>query len=165
MVESSESDNNLLKYYQDKKLSVLGVPKEAMNFSSNEGLGGAGSVLSQRSALYANSLQRIETAYMAGWTDAINAYFRQRNMSGFIDTFQLHMQPIITTQSTITFDKRDAAISQAANMIAMLKDIGVNNAEDYKLARTEILSEVLPQTGSAVNKWQMSVNTEETNDI
>lgn len=165
MVESSESDNNLLKYYQDKKLSVLGVPKEAMNFSSNEGLGGAGSVLSQRSALYANSLQRIETAYMAGWTDAINAYFRQRNMSGFIDTFQLHMQPIITTQSTITFDKRDAAIGQATNIVTMLKDIGVNNAEDYKLAITEILSEVLPQTGSAVNKWHMSVNTEETNDI
>lgn len=66
MAESSEADNNLLNYYQDKKLSVLGVPKEAMNFSSNEGLGGAGSVLSQRSALYANSLQRLETAYMEG---------------------------------------------------------------------------------------------------
>ena len=44
LADVSDSENELLNYYQDKKLSVLGVPKEAMNFSSNEGLGGAGSV-------------------------------------------------------------------------------------------------------------------------
>ena len=33
MGEPTESENKLLNYYQDKKLSVLGVPKEAMNYS------------------------------------------------------------------------------------------------------------------------------------
>ena len=42
MQQATEADNTLLDHYQDKKLSVLGIPKEAMNYSSNEGLGGAG---------------------------------------------------------------------------------------------------------------------------
>ena len=161
MAESSEADNNLLNYYQDKKLSVLGVPKEAMNFSSNEGLGGAGSVLSQRSALYANSLQRLENAYIAGWTDAINKYFIARNLSGFVNQFKLHMNPIITTQSTVQFEKRDSALSQAQVLVELLKNLGVTDTADYKTALTEILSEVFPQTGADANKWNIDV-TEST---
>ena len=158
MAEATEADNNLLTYYRDKKLSVLGVPKEAMNFSSNEGLGGAGSVLSQRSALYANSLQRLETAYISGWTDAINKYFVARNMSGFVDTFQLHMQPIITTQSTITFDKRDSALAQAGSLVTLLSDLKVNSSDSYKRALKEILSEALPQTGSDAMNWNIDIS-------
>ena len=158
MSESTETDNKLLQYYQDKKLSVLGVPKEAMNFSSNEGLGGAGSVLSQRSALYANSLQRLETAYKAGWKDGLNKYFIAKGMSGFVDKFQLNMQPIITTQSTITFDKRDAALSQASTLIQVLKDIGVTDNEPFKSSLVEILSEVFPQIGSDVVNWNLDLS-------
>ena len=161
MAEASDADNKLLEYYQDKKLSVLGVPKEAMNFSSNEGLGGAGSVLSQRSALYANALQRLEVAYINGWTDALNKYFLARNMTGFIDKFVLHMNPIITTQSTVQFDKRDSAISQASSIVEMLKNLGVKNAGDYTTAITEILTEVLPQTGAAANSWDIDVSAGE----
>lgn len=153
MSDATEQDSKLLDYFQNKKLSVLGVPKEAMNYSSNEGLGGAGSVLSQRSSLYANSLERIETAYMNGWTDAFNKYFVAKGYSGFVDKFILHMQPIITQQSTITFDKRDAALSQASAIVEMMKSLGVDNADDYKKALTEILMEVLPMTGSDVNSW------------
>ena len=161
MAESNDADNKLLDYYQDKKLSVLGVPKEAMNFSSNEGLGGAGSVLSQRSALYANALQRLEVAYMNGWQDALNKYFVARNMTGFIDKFTLHMNPIITTQSTVQFEKRDAAISQANSIVQMLQSLGVENADNYKTAITEILSEVLPQTGADANSWEVNVQNAE----
>lgn len=158
MAEASDADNKLLDYYQDKKLSVLGVPKEAMNFSSNEGLGGAGSVLSQRSALYANSLQRLETAYMEGWRDALNKYFIARNMSGFVDKFILHMNPIITTQSTVQFEKRDSALSQAQTLVDLLKNIGVDNKESYTNALVEILSEVFPQMGSAARNWDVNVD-------
>ena len=157
MAEASDADSKLLNYYLDKKLSVLGVPKEAMNFSSNEGLGGAGSVLSQRSALYANSLQRLKTAYMQGWTDAINTYFLMRGMSGLVDKFTLHMSEIVTQQSTITFEKRDAAIGQANSIVELLQSVGVDNAEDYKQAITEILSEVLPMTGANVESWRLNV--------
>ena len=160
MAEANDADNKLLDYYQDKKLSVLGVPKEAMNFSSNEGLGGAGAVLSQRSALYANALQRLETAYMNGWQDALNKYFLARNMTGFIDKFILHMNPIITVQSTVQFDKRDSAISQATSIVNMLKDLGVKEAGNYTTAITEILTEVLPQTGAAANEWKLDLNAE-----
>ena len=66
-----------------------------MNFSSNEGLGGAGSVLSQRSALYANSLQRLESAYIAGWTDALNKYFIA------ISTFKVNFVPLKSIHSIV----------------------------------------------------------------
>jgi len=157
MADATDADNKLLDYYQNKKLSVLGVPKEAMNFSSNEGLGGAGSVLSQRSALYANSLQRLENAYIQGWTDAINKYFLARNMSGFVNKFKLHMNPIITTQSTVQFEKRDAALGQAQTLVDLLKNIGEVDGETYRKALTEILSEVFPQIGADAINWNIDV--------
>lgn len=161
MAEANDADNKLLDYYQDKKLSVLGVPKEAMNFSSNEGLGGAGSVLSQRSALYANSLQRLETAYMDGWREALNKYFMARNLSGFVDSFELHMNPIVTTQSTIQFEKRDSALSQAQTIVDLLKNVGVSDDKDYKNALVEILTEVFPQMGSEVRNWNIDLSEPE----
>lgn len=161
MAESTEQDSKLLNHYQDKKLSVIGVPKEAMNFSSNEGLGGAGSVLSQRSALYANSLQRLETAYIAGWQDAIDKYFVRKNMSGFVGKYKLHMNPIITTQSTIQFEKRDAALSQATTLVELLKNMKVDGDKNYLKALTEILSEVFPQIGSDVMSWRIDPNSAE----
>jgi len=160
MAESNDTDSKLLEYYQDKKLSVLGVPKEAMNFSSNEGLGGAGSVLSQRSALYANSLQRLETAYMNGWKDAINKYFIARNLNGFVDKFELHMSPIVTTLSTITGEKRDAALNQASTFIQTLKDLGVTKEEAYKSGLVELLQEEFPTISSELINWDMNVQPE-----
>ena len=157
MAETNDTDNKLLQYYQDKKLSVLGVPKEAMNFSSNEGLGGAGQVMSQRSALYANSLSRLETAYIAGWTDALNKYFTQRNMSGFVGKFKLHMNPIVTVQSTVQFEKRDSALSQATTLVQLLKDAGVTDGKTYNKALVEILSEVFPQMGADAMTWGVDV--------
>lgn len=157
MAEASDTDNKLLQYYQDKKLSVLGVPKEAMNFSSNEGLGGAGSVLSQRSALYANILQRLETAYMEGWTDAFNKYFINRNLSGYVDKFTLHMNPIITVQSTVQFEKRDAAIGQATTLVDLLKSVGITKREIYQNSLVEILTEVFPQMGADAKQWPVDV--------
>lgn len=158
MADSNEADSKLLTYYQDKKLSVSGVPKEAMNFSSNEGLGGAGAVMSQRSAIYANGLQRIETAYMAGWRKAINYYFTRRNLSGYVDRYELHMQPIITTLSTITFEKRSEAISQAQTLTDLMKGLGIKETNGvYKTAITELLSEVLPKTGNNVPEWGIDI--------
>jgi hypothetical protein len=160
MAQATEADDKLLDYYQNKKLSVLGVPKEAMNYSSNEGLGGAGSVLSQRSALYANSLQRLETAYMGGWRDAINKYFTQRGMSGFVDKYQLHMQPIITIQSTVQFDKRDSALNQATTLADLFNQLGVDDRDSIRAGLAEILSEVFPQIGASVPNWDINTNNE-----
>jgi len=160
MAETTDSDNKLLDYYQNKKLSVLGVPKEAMNFSSAEGLGNAGSVMSQRSALYANRLARIENAYKNGWRDAFNKYFMSRNMNGFVDKFVLNMNPILTNMDQVLFEKRDASISQAQNIVNMMKELGIKNADDYKQAVTEIITQAFPQTGSAVNDWEVKVPTE-----
>ena len=162
MAEANDTESKLLDYYQDKKLSVLGVPKEAMNFSSNEGLGGAGSVLSQRSALYANSLQRLETAYMNGWRDAINKYFIARNLDGFVDKFELHMNPIVTQLSTITGEKRDAALSQATTLIEALKSLGVTEPNAYKSSLVELLQEEFPIISAELMNWDISINTEES---
>ena len=157
MAETTDSDNKLLDYYQNKKLSVLGIPKEAMNFTSNEGLGAAGNVMSQRSALYANRLMRVENAYMNGWRDALNKYFRSRNMSGFVDKFILHMNPIITNMDQVLFEKRDAAISQAQNLVNLMKELGVSDNDDFKKAVTEIITQAFPQTGASVNDWHVDV--------
>lgn len=158
MAETTDADNKLLDYYQNKKLSVLGVPKEAMNFSSAEGLGGAGAVMSQRSALYANRLMRLENAYKNGWRDALNKYFLSRNMGGFVDKFILNMCPIITNMDQVLFEKRDASIGQAQNIVQIMKDLGIENADDYKMAITEILMQAFPQTGSAVSSWDMDLS-------
>jgi hypothetical protein len=160
MGEATDADNKLLNYYQDKKLSVLGVPKEAMNFSSAEGLGGAGAVMSQRSALYANHLSRIETAYKNGWRSAINRYFMSRNMSGFVDKFTLNMNPIITNMDQVLFDKRDTSINQAQSLSDLMKTLGITDVSDYKTALTEILSQSFPQTGASVNSWNIDLNPE-----
>lgn len=157
IADVSESENDLLNHYQDKKLSVLGVPKEAMNFSSNEGLGGAGSVLSQRSALYANALQRLETAYMSGWKDAINKYFVARNMSGFVNKFELHMQPIVTPLSTVVAEKRDAAVGQASQLVDLLKSLNVEQDDPYVKGLTEILGEEFPTLSATVPTWDIDV--------
>ena len=158
MAEATDSDNKLLQHFMDKKLSVLGVPKEAMNFSSNEGLGGAGTVLAQRSALYANSLQRLLTAYISGWTKALNTRFIALGFSGFVDQFKLHMNPIITQQSTLQFEKRDAALNQARTLFDLLKDMGSKTKDDYRNALVEILSEVFPQMGSQAQNWDIDMD-------
>lgn len=161
MAEATEADNKLLEYYQNKKLSVLGVPKEAMNFSSAEGLGGAGSVMSQRSALYANALSRLETAYINGWADAINKYFTAKNLTGYVDKFELHMNPILTEMSVLNFDKRDAAIAQASSLVELMKSVGIEEQKEYRTAIVEILSEVLPKTGTAANTWSIDIENAE----
>ena len=155
--DTSENDSKLLEYFQNKKLSVLGVPKEMMNFSSAEGLGGAGSVLSQRSAIYANGLQRLMNAYIAGWTQAFNTYFTARKMDGFIDKFVLHMNPIITPLSAVQSERRDAALNQASTLIALLKDLGVSQSSPYLNAIQEILNEALPKTSAEAASWNIDV--------
>lgn len=158
MTENTDADNKLLDYFQNKKLSVLGIPKEALNFTATEGLGNAGTVMSQRSALYANILERLMTAYKNGWTQALNIYFKEHNMSGFIDKFELHMNPIVTTQSTVQFEKRDAAINQASTLLQLMKDAGVTDSKPILKAFTEILSEVFPQMGAEAVNWDINVN-------
>lgn len=158
MQVNEEQDSKLLQYYMDKKLSVLGVPKEAMNFSSNEGLGGAGAVMSQRSALYANSLNRLMTAYIEGWTTALNTYFENKNMTGLIGNFELHMNPIITQQSTIQFEKRDSALSQAQQLVDLLKGVGMTDKKQVRTALSEILTEVFPGIGSEALNWDIDLS-------
>ena len=161
IAEATEGENDLLDHYQDKKLSVLGVPKEAMNFSSAEGLGGAGAVMSQRSALYANRLAMVENAYINGWTDAIDKYFTQRNMSGFVGKYTLHMNPIITNMDQVLFEKRDAALSQASQAVDLLKNVGNYDNDDVKKVLTEILTTAFPTMGATVNSWHVDVGTGE----
>lgn len=159
MADNNEADNKLLDYYQNKKLSVLGIPKEALNFSSAEGLGAAGTVMSQRSALYANILDRLKTAYITGWTDALNKYFIAHNMSGFVDQFELHMNPVVTAQSTIMFEKRDAALSQALQYVQLLQTAGDSATKDLLVGLTEILTDAFPQIGAAVNGWKVNMES------
>lgn len=163
MAEATEADNKLLEHYQNKKLSVLGIPKEALNFSSNEGLGGAGSVMSQRSALYANALMRLETAYVSGWTHAFNTYFTAKGLSGMCDKFVLHMNPIITEMSTVQQDRRDAALSQAQIIVDIMKSLGVSDDKSVKSALVEILNLVFPEISADIAKWRLDLTGTEDN--
>ena len=106
-------------------------------------------------------MQRLETAYIAGWTDAVNKYFVARGMSGFVDKFKLHMNPIITEQSTIQFDKRDAALNQATALVDLLKSLNVDDSSDYLNGLKEILSEVFPQIGADAPSWNINPSSGE----
>lgn len=162
MRDSSESDDKLLNYYQDKKLSVLGVPKEALNYSAAEGLGNAGAVMSQRSALYANALQRLKTAYMNGWRQAVNTYFLRRGYSQFIDKFTLHMNPVLTNMDAVQSEKRDAAVSQGQALVDLLKAVGVDSSEVFKTALSEALTTSFPETAASVEAAAVDIlNTPE----
>ena len=158
MAEATDADNKLLDYYQNKKLSVLGIPKEAMNFSSSEGLGGAGAVMSQRSALYANALRRLETAYIEGWTDAINKHFEAVKYEGFKDKYILKMNPILTEMSTVQFERRDTSLGQAQTLIDILKGLGVKKQDIYESGLMEVLSEAFPRTGSNTSDWDINID-------
>ena len=162
--DNAEGNDKLLEYYQGKKLSVLGIPKEALNFSSEEGLGGAGAVMSQRSSLYADALQRLETAYINGWKSAINTYFTKRNLFQYVNQFELHMSPILTEMSTIQFDKRDSALSQATQMVELLNSLKNTNDTPLKEALIEILNEALPKTASNVSELRIDLEDVDTED-
>ena len=120
--------------------------------------------MSQRSALYANILTRLQTAYKNGWRKAINMYFTQRNYSGFCDKFELHMSPIITTQSTIQFDKRDSTLNQAQQFIQLVNDAGVQGDAVRQQGLTEILTEAFPKMGSQASGWVMQGESTEGAD-
>ena len=72
------------------------------------------------------------------------------------------MTDIITDQSTLQFEKRDSAVSQASAIVNLLKDLGVANADTYKTALTEILLETLPITSADVNSWSMDLKQKES---
>ena len=78
-----------------------------------------------------------------------------RNMSGFVNKFKLHMQPIITTMSTVVSEKRDASVSQAQNLISLLQSIKVDGNEPYLKAIQEALKESFPQLGSQIMSWSI----------
>ena len=164
LAETNDTDSKLLDYYENKKLSVLGLPKEALNFSSAEGLGGAGAVMSQRSELYANCLQRLQTAYKSGWTDGMNKYFIARGMPGLVNKFQLEMSPILTQMSTVVAEQRDSAISQALQMVELLKSVGVKNTEVYERAIQEILKGSLPLSGGDAVSWKINLTEGDKNE-
>ena len=76
------------------------------------------------------------------------------------------MQPIITLQSTVQFEKRDSALSQATQLVDMLKNLNVTDKSDYLNSLGEILSEVFPQIGSDVLSWKINPSEEgQTNDF
>ena len=83
-------------------------------------------------------------------------------MSAYADRFELHMNPIITTQSTIQFDTRDSALSQADTFVNVLKNLGVTKSDTYREGLSEILTEGFPQMGSDANGWRL--NLEEGDD-
>ena len=112
--------------------------------------------MSQRSALYANILTRLQTAYKNGWRDYLNMYFEQRNLNGFKDQFTLHMTPIITTQSTIQFDKRDSTLNQASQFVQLLKDANVSSINVKREGLSEILTESFPKMGAEATAWEIT---------
>ena len=67
------------------------------------------------------------------------------------------MNPILTELSTVQFEKRDSAISQASAIVDLMKDLNNTNVEDARTAITEILTEALPDTGSKVSKWDIDL--------
>jgi hypothetical protein len=162
MADTTETESQLLDHFENQKLSVLGVPKEALNYSSAEGLGNAGTVLSQRSQLYANVLQRIKTCYISGWREALNSYFNQRNLQGLVDSFELHMMPTLTAMSTIQEENKSRNIEQARSLIDVLEQFKSNELNET--AVIEALQNTFPTTVASIEKKSSDETSEDSDE-
>ena len=68
------------------------------------------------------------------------------------------MSPIITTQSTIQFDKRDSTLSQANQFVQLLRDANVTSIDVIREGLSEILTESFPKMGAEATAWQIEEN-------
>ena len=82
------------------------------------------------------------------------------NLSGYVNEFDLHMNPIITQMSTVNFERRDSALTQATTVTELLKSLGITDESPYKKALTEILTEGFPDTAGDVNSWKVDLASE-----
>ena len=70
------------------------------------------------------------------------------------------MQPIVTTQSTVNFDRRDSALQQATSFVDLLKSLKIDDSKWYRSGLVEILTEVLPQIGADASAWNTDVSSD-----
>ena len=75
------------------------------------------------------------------------------------------MSPIITTQSTIQFDKRDSTLSQAQQFVQLINDANVQNDGVRQEGLSEILTEAFPKLGASATGWVMPVSNNATDDM
>ena len=103
---------------------------------------------------------------------SVNFYFTvlsepSQDSSLMKEDFHPHLyytSPIITTQSTIQFDKRDSTLSQASQFVQLLKDAMVSDNEVLKAGLTEILTEAFPKLGASANGWPITPEPTDTMD-
>ena len=75
------------------------------------------------------------------------------------------MNPILTEMSTVQFDKRDSAISQATAIVELFKNLKIEDKDSYITALVEILTEAFPQTSSALDRNLIDVSGGAEDDV
>ena len=75
------------------------------------------------------------------------------------------MNPIVTEMSTVTSERRDSAISQASQLVDVLKSLGITDSEVYLKSLTELLSECLPNTSADALTWKMNIDEAGGDDL
>ena len=69
------------------------------------------------------------------------------------------MNPILTQQSTIEFDRRDSVLSQASTFVQLFKDSGITDNRQLVQGLSEILSEVFPKLGASAVDWDANIES------
>jgi hypothetical protein len=60
----------------------------------------------------------------------------------------------------LQFDKRDSAITQSSALVDLLKSLGIDKPDVFKIALSEMLGECMPKTSATISDANLDVSSE-----
>lgn len=152
-----------LEYFNNKKLAALKMPKQFLNYDSPEGLGN-GTSLTRTSSRFAQTIMRVQNAYIQGVTTILNLFFLDKGLD-YVNKFTVKMM----TPSTINDIERDeqvtTKITQARDLLDLVGEENVTEKGKTEITKWAIANYVnVPEISSLMSKYPNTTN-EENNDF
>lgn len=159
-----------IDYFKNKMFSGLKVPKQYFGDTDDSAGFNGGTSLSLISSRYAKTIKRIQNTLIQMITDAINLMLLDRNLSAYVNKFELHMQAP-TTQEEV--DRRDNAASKVQitqDIMGLLEEIEdpVTRLKVLKILLSDIVenAEVMKIINEQIEKLEEEdVTDEEESDM
>lgn len=112
-----------LEYFRDKMFGALSVPKQFFgNTGDSTGFNG-GSALSIISPQFAKKVKAVQNAIVQALTDAVNLMLLDKNLDGYVNSFQIKMTPPITQEELDRRENSKNKVGIAQDIINALDDI------------------------------------------
>ena len=126
-----------LDYFKNKFFGALRVPKQYFG-DTDDGAGfNGGQSLSIISSRYAKMVKRIQNTVLQALTDAINLMLIDKNLTTYINKFELKMLPPTTQEEIDRRENLSSKIQIASDIMNVLADV------DDPVAKIKILKSLL----------------------